>query len=140
MAILDAQNQYSDAQALSGTAASTNLIDHSADRNIGTGTPMAVMLTLDVAAAVGGTITVALQTDDNSGFSSATTLGSATITNGDAAGTKYVIPVPPGTSFERYSRLNYTQASGCTATVTSQLLKQRDIPQEHFYPDNVTIS
>jgi hypothetical protein len=138
--IIDDQHLYSSAQALTGTAASTNLIDHKADRDMGIGTPLAVLITLDVAAAAGGSYAVALQTDDNSGFSSATTIGSATITSGDAAGTRYIIQVPPSTTFERYTRLNYTVTGGCTATVTASLMTQTGIQNAAAYPDSITIS
>ena len=47
---LDAQNLFSDAQALTATAVGTNVIDLSQDRSIGNGEPMGVVFTVDVAA------------------------------------------------------------------------------------------
>lgn len=141
---IDAENQYSDAQALTSTAASTNLIDHGSDRDLGMGKPMAVLITLDVAADGANsdeTYSVALQVDDNSSFSSATTLGTATITRGDAAGSKYVIPVPPDANFERYSRLNFTLGgTSPSVTVTAQLMPQEFIDNYTYYADGFTIS
>lgn len=49
--ILDAQNQFSDAQAITADAVGTNVIDLLADRGIGRGEPMAVMFNIDVAAS-----------------------------------------------------------------------------------------
>lgn len=116
--IIDKELEFSDGQALTSTAASTNLIDLGVDRDIGVGHPMWVIMQLDVAADAGNadeTYSVAVQTDDNSGFSSATTLGTITITRGDAAGTQYVFALPLAN--ERYLRLNYT-LGGTSPSVT----------------------
>lgn len=142
--ILDAQNQYSDAQAFTSTAASTNYIDHGSDRNLGVGEPMAVLVVLDVAADDGNsdeTYSVAVQVDDNSSFSSATTLGTITITRGDAAGTKYVYVIPKSTSFEQYSRL-YATLGGTSPSVTftAQLLPLSAIEHVDYYADGFTVS
>ena len=61
---IDAQNLYSDAQAITADAASTNSIDHGSDRNIGLGEPLSVVIIVDVAAAGGGTLAITIQTDD----------------------------------------------------------------------------
>jgi hypothetical protein len=144
MAFLDDQNLYSDAQALTATAASTDLIDHGADGNLGIGEPMVVQITLDVLAdntTTDETYSAALQTDDNASFSSAVTVGSVTITAGSAAGTRFFIPVPPSTSMERYSRINYTLGGTTpTVTVTSALLPVKFVDNYVSYADGITIS
>jgi hypothetical protein len=143
--IIDSQNLYSNAQALTGSAASTNLIDHGADRNLGIGEPMALVITLGVASdGTTGDETYAaqLQTDDNSSFSSAASVGgSVTIARGAAAGTKYVMAIPPDTTFEQYSRVNYT-LGGTTPTVTlSAFLQPMSAIQNNVvYADAITIS
>jgi len=48
--ILDAQLEFSDAQAITADAVGTNVLDLGVDRSIGNGEPMAVMFTVDVAA------------------------------------------------------------------------------------------
>lgn len=142
--ILDAQQLFSDAQALTSTAASTNLIDLSSDRNIGIGEPMSVLIVVDVAAddADGNeTYSVAVQTDDNSSFSSAATLATLTITRGDAAGTRYAFTLPPTESMERYLRLNYTLGgTSPSVTVTAFLIPTSMIQNDKYYADNITIS
>lgn len=142
--IIDAQNEFSDGQALTSTAASTNLIDLGADRNIGVGEPMGVLLLVDVAADDGNadeTYSVAVQTDDNSSFSSATTIGTITITRGDAAGTKYVFALPKDTSMERYIRLNYTLGgTSPSVTVSAYLQPLNAIESYTAYADGFTIS
>ena len=117
--ITDAQNLFSSAQDLSATGASTNYIDLSQDRDIGVGEPLNVVLTINVAAdfTTGDeTYAVAIQTDDNTSFSSATNLLSYTFTAADrAAGAQIVLPFPH--TNERYVRLNYT-LGGTTPSVT----------------------
>ena len=48
--ILDAENQFSDSQAVTATAVGTNVIDLSQDRSIGNGEAMTVMFSVEVAA------------------------------------------------------------------------------------------
>lgn len=142
--ILDAYHLMSDAQALTATAASTNLIDLGADRNIGQGENMSIVILLDVAAdftSANETYSAAIQTDDNSGFSSATTVGTLTITGGDAAGTRYIFTLPPTTSMERYLRINYTLAGTTpTVTLTAFLIPTDGIDKQVVYPNGYTIS
>jgi len=110
--------EVSDAQALTASAASTDVVDLGSDRDIGQGKTIYLVVTVDVAAdgtTADETYTVAIQTDDNSGFSSATTLTTVTIPRGTAAGAMFVIPMPYGN--ERYLRAYYT-LGGTTPTVT----------------------
>lgn len=143
--IMDAENLYSDAQALTATAVSTNVIDHGADRNLGIGTPLALVIILDVAADAADadeTYTAQLQTDTVEGFGSPTSIAEAiTITRGDAAGTRYVRIIPPDTTLERFTRVNYT-LGGTTpsVTVTTFLIPAANLQNEVVYPDNRTIS
>ncbi len=141
---IDSQNQFSDAQALTATAASTNLIDLGIDGNLGIGEVMAVVVGVDVAADDTNsdeTYSVAIQTDDNSSFSSATTLGTITITRGDAAGTRKVFLLPKDTDMERYIRLNYT-LGGTTpsVTVTSFLVPADFVNATVDYASGYTVS
>jgi hypothetical protein len=142
---LDSQLQFSDAQALSSSAASTNVIDLVVDGNVGIGEPMTAVLVLDVAADDGDaneTYVVDLETDATNSFSgSEVNLGSATITRGDAAGSRYLIPVPASTAGDRFLRLNYTLGGTTPSmTVTAFLQPQNMLQNEVVYPDNITIS
>lgn len=141
---LDRQNLFSDAQALTSTAASTDVIDLGADRDPGVGEEMAVVIQLDAAADAGNsdeTYSAAIQTDDNEAFSSAATVGTLTITRGDAAGSRYVLILPKSTLVERYLRINYT-LGGTTpsVTVTSFLLPAKFVDAYRSYPDGFVIS
>lgn len=119
--ILDNQLNFSSAQALSATGASTNYVDLTADRNIGIGEPLVALVTIDTAlAGTSPTFAFAIQMDDNTSFSSPTAVATSQTYSGAAnvpAGARFVLPVPADTSGERYVRLNYT-LGGTTPTVT----------------------
>lgn len=140
---LDAQHLYSDAQALTATAASTNLIDHGpgAERRLGSGEPMAVVITVDVAlAGTSPTFQATLQSDDAAGFGSAATVAQSQSYSALAAGAKVVIPIPPGVATERYTRLNYTLGGTTpTITVTAFLMPMSMIQNDAVYADGFAI-
>ena len=141
----DRENQYSGSQTLTATGASTDIIDHGADRNIGIGEPMVVLVTLDLEAEDGDsneTYTAKVETDDNAAFASPATVGEeVTITRGDAAGTKYAIPIPPDTRMQRFSRVKYTLGGTTPSlTVTARLMPQRLLQNNVVYPKGYTIS
>mgnify|MGYP000424555830 FL=1 len=117
--ILDSLLKFSDAQALTATADSTNVIDLSNDRDIGKGEPMALVVTVGVAAdfTTGDeTYQFQLETDDNAAFSSATVIGDVTVAAANlAAGDKVVIPL--GQTNERYLQARYV-LGGTSPSVT----------------------
>ncbi len=135
---IDSLLEFSDAQALTATGASTNVVDLGSDRDIGVGCPLWVVITLGAAAdgTTGDeTYTVALQTDDNSSFSSATDIASVSIPRGSAAGSQFVIGVPYAN--ERYLRLNYT-LGGTTPSVTVSAHLTGQLPRKwQAYPDAI---
>ena len=139
---IDAQNLFSDSQALTATAASTNLIDLGVDRDIGVGEPLAVVLTVEVAAdATTGneTYQVDVETDDNSSFSSASVIARRIPTAAELAlGTVMTIPLP--NTNERYIRLNYT-LGGTTPTLTlsAHLAPLSMVQNNRTYADGFSI-
>lgn len=143
--ILDAHLTLSDAQALTATAASTNYYDAGAARQIGDGEPLAAYITVDVAADFTTTdesYVIALQSDDNTSFSSATTLATRTVTTAErAAGSRIVIPFPPAAPAERYYRLYYTLAGTTpTVTLTAQIQPMSMLQNERVYAGGFTVS
>lgn len=138
--ILDAQNRFSNAQALTATAASTDTVDLGVDRDLGAGEPMGVVIVFNVA--LGGTsptFTAALQTDDSSSFGSPATLLTSRQLTAAPAGTMLVIPLPEIN--ERHLRLNYTLGgTSPTATVSSFLLPLKMIPNWQAYADNFDVA
>lgn len=132
--ILDQTNLFSDAQVVTATAASENVIDLGATgvpqpvpqgapsvalkRDIGKGTPIDLLVQL-VADTTGtpGTLTVELQVDDNEGFASAKTVESSVMQGTDAGSRINMRYLPVGVD-ERYFRLNYVEAGGTTPSYT----------------------
>lgn len=147
-AILDAQAQFSASQALVATAVSTNLIDQgppnttAAERRLGSGTPMCVLLTVGVAPAGGGTLQIDVQSDDNVGFASAAIVATtgAVAAASLPAGAIIAIPIPPRTKTERFLRLNYTMVTMTSITVSSSLIPQSEVPSDVTYPKGFLVS
>jgi hypothetical protein len=132
--ILDAQHEFSDAQALTATAVGTNVVDLSLDRSIGNGEPMGVVFTVEVAAdqTTGDEdytfdVEYSSSADQSSGyvvmgrriFESGTPAAPAEDADLLVAGFKFVIPIPPADldSSARYVGVRYTLA-GTTPTIT----------------------
>lgn len=116
--IQDSRLLFDNAHAYTASAASTDYLDLGSDRGIGPGRMLYFCVQLDVASdgTTGDeTYSLALQTDDNSSFSSATDIATLTIPRGTAAGTRYAIGFPRAN--ERYVRA-YLTAGGTTPTVT----------------------
>lgn len=142
--IIDAENQFSDSQALTATAVSTNKIDLESDRNIGIGEPMEVVITIKVAADVADadeTYKFDLETDDNEGFSSATVVASRTIAGAALlAGTQHQIAIPADKATERFLQMKYT-LGGTTpsVTVSADLVPKSHVQNDVAYPTDLPI-
>jgi hypothetical protein len=144
---LDGQQEYSDAQAVTASAASTNLIDHgTANVDIGTGHNVYLVVTCVTAmtdAASNSTVTVTLQTDTAAAFASATTALTLTAFAAEsAAGTRRVAKLDPGAVVERFTRCYYTVAGGnlTTGSFDAQLTLEAPDAATKEYPNNYTIS
>lgn len=144
---LDSQLLFSDAQALTASGASTNLIDLKQTNYLFDGEPMAVVVQIDTGAdyTTGDeTYTFAIQCDDNSSFSSATTVVSQAISAASsnlAAGAMKVIAIPVGVAVEQYMRVYYTLAGTTpSVTLTTFLVPLSFVPKYFNYNDNITIS
>lgn len=117
--IFDQTNLLSDAQAITDTAVSTNVIDLGPlqiVRDIGKGKPIPLLIQVveGFAAADAATLTVALQVDNDEAFGSPKTVWQSTaLPLADLVPGKVVVPeyVTRGTD-ERYMRLNYTVGTG----------------------------
>lgn len=123
--IFDQQSLLSDAQAITATAASTNILDlgpikAGIVRDIGKGAQIPLLVQVVEAFNNLTSLAIALQVDDNSGFSSATTVWTTTVVLADLKAGKVVIPeyIPRGTN-EQYLRLNYTVTG--TAPTTGKI-------------------
>jgi hypothetical protein len=141
---LDAQNLFSDAQAITASAASTNLIDFGSARDIGVGRELYLVVVVDTTFTDAGsdsTVTVTLETDDNEAFSSATavqTIGTfAALT---AAGSRLVARLQPDAGWEQYVRAYYTVANGNLTTGALTAFLTTDIQAWTAYPIGYTVS
>lgn len=120
---IDLFNQFSDAQAVTATAISTNVIDANhvsnalKDQGVG-GEPLYLRIQIDEAFATATSVTFTLESDDNASLSSATTHWSsgvvliAALTVGAVVAT---IRVPEAATYQRYVGLRYT-IGGSSAT------------------------
>ena len=130
--ILSMQDLFSDKQALTASAVSTNIIDLGVSgtpvhgvaplkRDLGQGNkiPLLVQVVEKFAGATG--LTIQLQTATDEAFTTPITLVSQTIAVADLkAGARFSLPVVPYGAVQRYLRLNYTVAgSGTSGKVTA---------------------
>ncbi len=138
--IKDAQLHFSDAQAISATGVSTNVLDFMTARNVFEGKPVAVVI--QAANVVGtGTYSFELQTDDNAAFSSPTVLSTQAVTAADLDKGIATLSFPVSSKVERYVRLNFTLGgTGPSMTVTAFVQPLDMVPHTTTYVDASTIS
>lgn len=156
--ILDNQNLFSDAQAVTSSAVGTNVIDLGEAKSIGTGEPMAVLFTVDVAAdqTTGDEdYTFDVEVASDAGQSTAVRLlgrrvfesGTPTAPAEDAdllvAGFRFYIPIPPiaASEDEQYLGIRYVTAGTTpTITCTAALMPLSMCEQVTTYPNAYTIT
>lgn len=142
---VDSQLLFSDAQAITATAASTNYIDLGAVRDIGTGQPLYVVCICDVAMTDGSsdsTLTVALEGDSTTTFTPDGTRDLFTFSALSAVGTIKYAALSPGSSplQYRYIQLKYTPANGNLTTGSFTAFITTDIDKYVSYADGIVIS
>jgi hypothetical protein len=140
---VDSQLLFSDAQAVTATAASTNSIDFGAVRDIGVGEQLYVVCLVDVAMTDGSsdsTLAVALETDSTTTFTPDATRTLFTFAALSAAGTVKIAALGPDDINLRYAQLKYTPANGNLTTGSFTAFITKDIQKYVAYADNVTIS
>lgn len=114
--IFDQQTLLSDAQAITASAASTNVIDlgpikAGIVRDIGKGCKIPLLIQVVETFNTLTSLTIALQVDDADTFPSAKTVWSSTVALADLKAGKVIMPefITRGTD-EAFMRLNYTVA------------------------------
>lgn len=118
--ITDKQLMFSEGQALTASAASTNIIDFGASKNISAGQELFYFIRTSVNAdytSTNETYAVKFETDDDSAFGSATNNGGPNLTYADLVTTNLIIGRVPFTAKERYMRMYWT-LGGTTPSVT----------------------
>ncbi len=134
--IIDKELEFSDSQAVTSTALSTNVIDTGSANDLGVGAPLWVVVQLDVALDAGNsdeTYVVTLETDDNAGLSSAEVLATRTMTRGEVAGSSYVFGVP--TTNQRYLGVRYTHGGTSPSGTYSAWLTNQEPSKWTAYAD-----
>lgn len=118
--LIDTLGEYSNAQALTGTALSTNVVDHGAANQIGVGSSLYVHFNVVVAAdfTTGDeTYSFAFETSAVAAITSSVILCTRAILAATlVVGYKFSMAVPPD-GMLRYSGVRYTLA-GTTPTLT----------------------
>jgi hypothetical protein len=116
--ILDLQSIFSDQQAITATAASTNVIDlgpNPLDAGWGNSIPLLVQVTETFNNLT--SLAVALQASDDPAFGSSTTVFTETVLLANLkAGARIAHKVIPYNTVGRYLRLNYTVAGSTAPT------------------------
>ncbi len=142
----DKQLYFSEQQAITASAASTNYLDFGSIRNLGVGEELYLVFLVTTAFTDTGsdsTVTPSFQTDDNSAFSSAATLRTydvfAALT---AANTKRMYKLEPVTdagSYERYAQIYYTVANGNLTTGAITAFITKDVQAWKSYAVGFTV-
>lgn len=144
MAIIDRYLQISNAQAVTVTAVSTDVIDAGATKNaaigrdLGGGTQLFLEVTVGATfTAVGAaTLAVALQDSaDNASFADVLTLPPLALAS-LVVGSRFYIPLPA--QMRRYIRANYTVATGpmTAGSLSAQVVDGMTV--ERAYPDSLS--
>lgn len=142
---VDSLLQFSDAQAVTSAAGSTNTIDLSAVRDIGTGRDLYVVVNIVTTLTDGGSNTgtaVALEGDSTTTFTPDGTVTLFTIAQAAAAGTVYIAKLSPSIAplQYRYIRLKYTPAGADLTGGTIDAFLALDVQKFTAYADNITVS
>mgnify|MGYP000214515415 CR=1 FL=1 len=117
--IFDKNLQFSAAQALTATAASTNSVDLGANRPVGPGETLWLVIVSKVdPGGTTPTLQPSIEADDNSGFSSVRTIetGPVLAAADFPAGTIFSMPWPMNLN-EQYAQVRYT-LTGTSPTFT----------------------
>ncbi len=126
MGRIDYENEFSDAQAVTATAASTNIIDLNDYPQYAGGEDLVVYVSVGTAFAGGTSIQPILQTDDNTGFSSAVAIHTppAVVTASATAGASLMrVNIQHLQGVERYIRLNYAVVGTMSAGTVNAALE-----------------
>ena len=152
--IMDKFLEFSDAQAVTATAVSTNVVDlyplgnntvTNLTRDIGTGENIYLVVnTLTAATDTGSdaTLTITLESDDNTSMSSPTvhfSTAALAFAAFSPAGTALVKIKLPAGAYERYLAVRYTVANGPLTAGTFDAFLVKDVQAATLYKAGFTI-
>lgn len=142
---IDSQLQFSSAQALTSTAASTNIVDLGVARNIQDGEAMTILVVPTVAADIttgDETYEFDVETATDAAFTSPvvvskTTVAAALLTVGAKP---IALPIPIGFAVLRYIRVKYVLGGTTPSLTASAYLEPSNLVEKRtIYKDNSTI-
>lgn len=149
--ILDALLEFSDAQAVTATAISTNVIDlgpvtDNVLRDIGTGEHTYLVVTTETAATDTGsdaTLTVTLESDSTANLATSPTVhystGALAFAAFSPAGARLVAIRLPAGNYEQYLGVRYTVANGPLTAGTFNAFLTKDAQLYRAYADRQPI-
>lgn len=143
--LIDNQNMFSNAQAVTAAAGSTNTIDLGAVRNLGVGEALYIVCQVSTLLADAGSntgTTVALEGDSTESFTPDGTVDLFTFAQAAAAGTTKIARLSPGIAplSYRYIRLKFTPAGANLTAGAFSAWITNNIDAWQAYAKNYTIS
>jgi len=117
--ILDQENLFSDAQAITTSAKSTNVLDFGHAFDSGVGADVSLALRVNEAFNNLTSLAVSIETDDNEGFSSAKVIAEHTFLAAELTAGAVLDIALPKNRVEQYLRLDYAVTG--TNPTTGQL-------------------
>lgn len=148
--ILDSLLQLADAQAVTASAISENVIDLASvvdnpTRDIGTGEDLYLVVATQTAATAAGaaTLTVTLESDDNVGLTSATThfsSGVLALAAFQDAGSQLAVVKLPAGAYQQYLGLRFTIATGPLTAGNFDAFLTKDVDVYTAYANRTTIT
>ena len=143
--LVDNELLFSDAQAVTAAAASTNSIDLGSPRDIGTGENLYLVVVVKAAMTDAGSdssVTVALEGDSTTTFTPDATEDVLSIPAGSAVGDVFYVRLNPGSAPLQYQyvQLRYTPQNGDLTTGAFTAFITHDIQKFVPYPKGYTIS
>lgn len=142
---VDYQNQFSDAQAVTSTAISTNVLDLGATptlRDIGNGEPIYLVIltqTTCTDTSSDATVTFTLESDSTADLATSATVhystGAKAFATYATAGTVVAVVALPYGSYERYLGVRYTVASGPLTAGAFDAFLTKDVQKWQSYAD-----
>lgn len=142
--ILDAYAELASSQAVTSSAYTTysyDLTGPTPKRNVGAGEPLALLFTVDVAAATSDdTIDLQIVTSANANLTSDIDLASWRIAGASlTAGSKWVIPFPKGNNlYKRYVGGRVEVGTGDSLTISAYIIPLSDAESLETFADGVT--
>lgn len=140
--LIDLFNQFSDAQAVTASAISTNVIDanHVSNtlKDLGAGEELYLCVVCTTAmtdASSDSTVTVTLESDSTANLATSATVHVTlpVFAALSAAGTQRVVAIPQSLLYEQYVGVRYTVANGNLTTGSFTAFLTKEVPSWKAY-------